>query len=269
MEGDDRDQSGEGVWTGCCAGSSESSGSSSKMAGGVSRNWTAERYRSPAWLPPPFATNVRTTSPRRRTFRPVRHSSTSHTHPGLKGLLCSMRRPNALMSTASRGAIWQRRTSRRSFGRTRLPRRRSRRGAGAASDTTVNRLNSTSGNATGLTVPGTRECGEIRSTWKLAWPHLEQYAGARDRPRMTFVQYWQVQSLMVGRHASPGEDASGVSLLAEDATVDRRLCIQKQSGCQVGSGNSFPGAVVSSLVRLSVCPYASGGYACMPHPKTS
>ena len=193
------------------------------MAGGVSRNWTAERYRSPAWLPSPVATKVRTTSPRRRTVLPDRHSSTSHTHPGANGLLCSIRRPSALISTASRGAIWQRRTSRRSFGRTRLARRRSRRGLDGVSETTENRLNSTSGKGTGLTVPGTRECGEIRSTWKLVWPHLEQYAGARDRPRMTFVQYWQVQSLMVGRQAPPGNSASGVTALTEDATGHRRL----------------------------------------------
>lgn len=193
------------------------------MAGGVSRNLTAERYRSPAWPPSPAATKVRTTSPRRRTFWPDRHSSTSHTDPGLKGLLCSMRRPSALMSTASRVAIWQRRTSRCSFGRTRLARRRSRPGSDGALETTVNRLSSTSGNATGLTVVGTRDCGEVRSTWKLPWPHLEQYAGARDRPRMIFVQYWQVQSLMVLRQVSRKKGASALKLLAGDATRHRRL----------------------------------------------
>lgn len=85
------------------------------MAAGALRNRTVGRYRTPPWLPLLAATNVRATSPRRRTFWLDRHSSTSHTHPGRKGLECSMRRPVALMSTASRGVIWQRRTCRRSF----------------------------------------------------------------------------------------------------------------------------------------------------------
>ena len=173
----------------------------------VSRNWTAARYRILVPLPLPPATKLRTTSPRSRIVWSDRHSSTSQSDPGLKAVACSTRRPIALTSNASRGAMLQRRTPRGSCGRTRFARRRSGRGSAPASEVTLDRRISMSAEGAGVPGPGAVGSGGNRKTPREAdprsprassncpRPHLGQYAGGWDRPRITFEHAPQIQSL--------------------------------------------------------------------------
>lgn len=164
--------------------SSESSGTRAKMVRGVSRNWTAARYRILVSLPPPPATKLRTTSPRSRIVWSDRHSSTSQSDPGLNAVACSTRTPIALTSNASRGAMWPSRTPRGSFGRTRFARRRSGRGSASASEVTLDRRILMSAEGAGVPGPGAVGSGGNRKVPSEADPQSLRASSNFPRPHL-------------------------------------------------------------------------------------